>query len=273
LRVLVTRPAGQAQRLCGLLEAAGHECVRLPTIEIQPAADPYRLEAIADTLEDYDLAVFVSVNAVQMGLEPILDQRDWPEHTQIATVGARSAEALTAYGLSVDLVPEHRFNSEALLALEELEDMSGRNVVIFRGNGGREVLRDTLLERGAEVEYVEVYRRVCPALSPATRRCKTCSPWRAMRTRPRYGKFRWWLSVSARRGWPHSWVLYMRRWLPHMQAMRHCLPQLRKPDAAYFSLSESAAYSNASEKKRVSSRPCFRNSVWPASTMTGGPLM
>ncbi len=164
MRVLVTRPAGQAQRLCGLLKAAGHECVRLPTIEIQPAADPYRLEAIADTLEDYDLAVFVSVNAVQMGLERILDQRDWPEHTQIATVGARSAEALTAYGLSVDLVPEHQFNSEALLALEGLEDMSGREVVIFRGNGGREVLRDTLLERGAEVEYVEAYRRVCPTV-------------------------------------------------------------------------------------------------------------
>lgn len=164
MRVLVTRPAGQAHRLCDLIEAAGHECIRLPTIEIQPAADPYRLDAIADTLEDYDLAVFVSVNAVQMGLERILDQRDWPEHTQIATVGARSAEALTAYGLSVDLVPEHRYNSEALLALEELEDMSGRSVVIFRGNGGREVLCDTLQERGADVEYVEVYRRVCPAV-------------------------------------------------------------------------------------------------------------
>ncbi len=166
MRILVTRPAGQAKRLCKLLEAAGHECLRLPTIEIQPAADPYRLDAIADTLEDYDLAVFVSVNAVQMGLERILDQRDWPEHTQIATIGASSAEALTAYGLSVDLVPEHRFNSEALLALEELEDMSGRNVVIFRGNGGREVLRDTLQERGADVDYVEVYRRVCPAVDP-----------------------------------------------------------------------------------------------------------
>ena len=167
MRVLVTRPAGQAGRLCDRIEAAGHECVRLPTIEIQPASDPYRLEAIADTLEDYDLAVFVSVNAVQMGLERILDQRDWPEQTLIATVGARSAEALTAYGLSVDLVPEHQFNSEALLALEELEDMSGRNVVIFRGNGGREVLRDTLLERGADVAYVEVYRRVCPTADSA----------------------------------------------------------------------------------------------------------
>ena len=120
MRVLVTRPAGQAGRLCDRIEAAGHECVRLPTIEIQPAPDPYRLEAIADTLEDYDLAVFVSVNAVQMGLEHILDQRDWPEQTQIATVGARSAEALTAYGLSVDLVPTKKIIEEARKKYKDL---------------------------------------------------------------------------------------------------------------------------------------------------------
>ena len=123
MRVLVTRPAGQAQRLCGLIEAAGHECVRLPTIEIQPAADPYRLGAIADTLEDYDLAVFVSVNAVQMGLERILDQRDWPEQTRIATVGARSAEALslplTRYGLGTG-VSDCRYASMACASVSGL---------------------------------------------------------------------------------------------------------------------------------------------------------
>jgi len=148
-----------------LLEAAGHEAISLPSIEILEPADNYRLEALADTLEEYDLAVFVSVNAVRMGVEFILNQRDWPESTRIATVGASSAEALLPYGLSVDLMPEHQYNSEALLALDELQDMSGQCVVIFRGNGGREVLRDTLLARGADVDYVEVYQRACPVVN------------------------------------------------------------------------------------------------------------
>jgi len=163
-RILVTRPAGQAARLCRLLEATGYECIQQPAIEILEAADSYRLEAVTDTLEDYDLAIFVSVNAVKTGIEFILNRREWPENTRIATVGASSAEALLPYGLSVDLLPEHQYNSEALLALDELQDMSGQCVVIFRGNGGREVLRETLLARGADVDYVEVYQRKCPVV-------------------------------------------------------------------------------------------------------------
>ena len=166
-RWLVTRPAAQSAHLCSLLEAAGFEAIRLPAIEILDAVNLYELEAVADELDSYDLAVFVSVNAVQKGVEFILDRRDWPEQTAIATVGARSAGALLPYGLSSDHVPEHQFNSEALLALEELQDMSGQRVVIFRGNGGREYLHDTLLERGAEVDYIEVYRRACPAADEA----------------------------------------------------------------------------------------------------------
>jgi len=161
-RLLVTRPAAQSARLCNLLEADGFEAIRLPAIEILDPLSLYELEAVSDELDSYHLAVFVSVNAVQKGVEFILDRRDWPEDTAIATVGARSAEALLPYGLSTDYVPEHQFNSEALLALEELQDMSGQRVVIFRGNGGREYLHDTLLERGAEVDYVEAYRRACP---------------------------------------------------------------------------------------------------------------
>jgi uroporphyrinogen-III synthase len=162
LRVLVTRPADQARRLCKAIDAGGGEAYCLPAIEIRDPVDSYHLEAVVDALATYDLGIFISVNAVTRGLDYIMDRGDWPANVSIATVGASSAEALAAYGLTADLVPEHVFNSEALLELDELQDMSGQRVVIFRGNGGRELLRDTLLARGAEVDYVEVYRRVCP---------------------------------------------------------------------------------------------------------------
>ena len=168
LRVLVTRPAGQAENLHGLITAAGGRPVRLPAIEIHDTLDTHRLQEALTQLERYDLAVFISVNAVEKTMEYCRFLSCWPETVKIATVGARSAGALAAYGLSVDLVPEHRFNSEALLALPELQDMTGRRVVIFRGNGGRDKLRDTLTGRGAVVEYVEVYRRVCPDVDPGS---------------------------------------------------------------------------------------------------------
>lgn len=161
-RVLVTRPAGQADGLCYLAEAAGYEAVKLPAIEIRGPEDPAALQALIGTLHTYDLAVFISVNAVVRGLDYILARRDWPAHVKIATIGASSAAALRKYGLAPDLVPAHRFNSEALLALEELQDMHGRRVVILRGNGGREHLHDILRARGALVDYVAVYRRACP---------------------------------------------------------------------------------------------------------------
>jgi uroporphyrinogen-III synthase len=164
LRVLVTRPAGQAEHLCRLIEAAGGTAVRLPAIEILDPVDMTRLEAVTASLSSYDLAVFVSVNAVRKGLDFIMARGAWPEHVKIASVGARSAQALEAYGLAVDLVPQHQFNSEALLALDELQDMSGQRVVIFRGNGGREHLFETLTARGAAVEYAEAYRRACPVV-------------------------------------------------------------------------------------------------------------
>lgn len=168
LRVLVTRPADQAEPLCRLIIEAGGEALSLPTLEIRDPdpRDADRLITVIKALQDYDLAVFISVNAVIRGLELIQARRTWPATVKIATVGASSARALAHYGLAVDLVPAHQFNSEALLALEELQEMHGKRVVIFRGNGGRDVLRDILIKRGAVVEYVEVYRRVCPVIDP-----------------------------------------------------------------------------------------------------------
>jgi uroporphyrinogen-III synthase len=160
--VLVTRPAGQAGGLCERITALGHEPIHLPAIEIAEPEDGAVLDAFVKRMDHCDLVVLVSANAVHMGLAKILQQRDWPQHTQLAAVGPTSTAAVAALGLRVDHVPEHEFSSEGLLALPALQDMQGKQVAILRGNGGRNALSEALAARGAQVEYVEVYRRVCP---------------------------------------------------------------------------------------------------------------
>jgi uroporphyrinogen-III synthase len=167
-RVLVTRPAGQAQGLCERLDRAGFEAIHLPALLITGSADDSALAALIPALEQYQLAVFVSINAVRHGLERLLQQRSWPAQTAIATVGASTSAAVEALGLTVSHVPEQEFSSEGLLALPALRDMTGQRVVILRGNGGRDTLYTELGARGAQVEYVEVYRRSCPEDGSAT---------------------------------------------------------------------------------------------------------
>jgi uroporphyrinogen-III synthase len=157
--VLVTRPAAQADGLCGLIEAAQGRPIRLPTIEIAPASDPQlALELLS---QSWDLAYFVSPNAVEQAVALVSDGT-WPRVARIAAVGRATASALVAAGRAPDLMPEQRYDSETLLAMPELADMRGQRVLIVRGDGGRPLLGDTLRQRGAEVCYAEVYRRMRP---------------------------------------------------------------------------------------------------------------
>ena len=159
-RVLVTRAEHQAVNLCRLIVEAGGSPVRFPVLEIAEPADPLQLAALKTRLRSYDLAVFISPNAVECTLRALPE--GLPGSLQLASVGQASSEALRAAGYSVQLAPEERYDSEALLALPELAVMEGRRVVIFRGDGGRPLLGETLRQRGAVVDYVEVYRRVRP---------------------------------------------------------------------------------------------------------------
>lgn len=163
--VLVTRPTQQADPLCALIEAAGGRALRLPVMDIRPAADPTAVQAGLARLADYDLAIFISANAVQYTLGA-LAPRAWPDTVKIAAIGAATARALATRGLSVDIAPARDFTSEALLALTEFQSVHDRRILILRGAGGRETLRDSLNARGARVDYLEVYRRDTAVTDP-----------------------------------------------------------------------------------------------------------
>jgi uroporphyrinogen-III synthase len=163
--VVVTRPAHQAKPLMDLIAAAGGRPIAFPTIEIADTADAAALDRILDRLGDYDLAVFISPNAVRQALQR-LDTRGtrWPATLKLAAVGAGTARELESRGHRVDIAPQENFRSESLLTAPALQHMTGKQVVIFRGVGGRTLLADTLRERGATVNYAECYRRLRPAI-------------------------------------------------------------------------------------------------------------
>lgn len=161
-RVLVTRPRDQAENLARLIEARGGEAIRFPVIEIAEPQDTQALLAVIGRLKDFALAIFISPNAVNRAMNLILARGGLPPALRVACVGRGSARELKHFGIEDVIVPQGRFDSEALLELPELQQVAGKRIVIFRGEGGRELLGDTLKARGAEIEYAECYRRVRP---------------------------------------------------------------------------------------------------------------
>ena len=164
LGVLVTRPAHQADSLCRLIERYGGVAIRCPALLISEPQDWPPALAIFDRLAEVDLAVFTSANAVDRALLPIRERGGLPPRLEIAAIGKATAQALARYGVAHCLQPEAGFNSEALLALPLLQKVGGQTVVIVRGEGGRELLAETLTARGATVIYAEVYRRERPTM-------------------------------------------------------------------------------------------------------------
>jgi uroporphyrinogen-III synthase len=166
--ILITRPVSQASTLIEAIEAAGGTAIDFPAVEIAPPEDSRALGRQIGRLREFDLLIFVSPTTVEQAW-PLICARhgDWPHGFALAAVGPGSAKRLKHFGAKHVLAPEDGAGSEALLAMPGLESVTGKRILILRGEGGRETLRDTLGQRGATVEYAECYRRMRPSLDPA----------------------------------------------------------------------------------------------------------
>ncbi|UCV27981.1 uroporphyrinogen-III synthase [Ferribacterium limneticum] len=175
--IVVTRPQAQAAPLAEAIAAAGGKPLIFPLLEISPATDPQPLIEAVARLADYALAIFISPNAVDYALPAILARGPWPETLIPAAVGQGTVKVLATHGINGCVAPTERFDSEALLELPALaaERVKGQRIAIFRGDGGRELLADTLRERGATVDCVTCYRRSGPSDGVAP----LMSAWRA----------------------------------------------------------------------------------------------
>lgn len=165
-KILVTRPAHQAEKLCHLIRENNGEPICLPTIEIVPLnLEKFEIE---QALTNTDWFIFTSTNAVRCycSLLDNVKMCELKKKTCFA-IGQATAKALISEGLNVDLTPSDGYNSEALLNLLTLRDVSQRTISIIRGENGRETLSETLKKRGAKVSYQNVYKREIPKIDCA----------------------------------------------------------------------------------------------------------
>jgi uroporphyrinogen III methyltransferase / synthase len=154
---LLLRPEGKCQQSCERFAAAGIPVVGLPLLRIQPLAE--QLEQLTEkllALPAQSKVIFISTSAVKLALQAMED-KSWPSQLSYFAVGNSSAELLRQAGLAVQ-VPEQQ-DSEGLLALAELQAVNGLPVLLVKGEGGRELLAQSLTERGAKLTTLSIYRR------------------------------------------------------------------------------------------------------------------
>ena len=168
--VLLTRPAGQADKLAAAIQSLGGRVTQLPLLAIEPITERAAVERLKTsimTLDNYDAAIFISTNAATLGLEWI--ENYWPQlpvGLEAYAVGPGTAEILRQLPWPVQC-SDVGVTSEHLLALPGLRNVAGKRIALFRGQGGRELLAETLRERGARVDYLEIYQRRVPEYTRA----------------------------------------------------------------------------------------------------------
>ncbi len=166
--ILITRPSGREVHLRNLIETQGGHVIHYPAFSIQPppALDVEQLQRLSAQLQSFTMAIFISPTAVEQSLIyfPVL-----PEHFSIVSIGSKTTEALEQQQIHVDIEAEDH-DTESLLNSPafQMPNIQGQRILIFRGNGGRTLLGDTLTKRNAQVRYVETYRREIPSHPPLT---------------------------------------------------------------------------------------------------------
>lgn len=167
LNVAITRPAEQAQSLCDAVNSHGGIAIGFPLIAVTALQDYQAFDQQITQLQYTDWAIFISTNAVDFAMPRLLknlakNHGTLPENLKFAAIGPQTAGALKQFGVHMVLVPQVRYDSETLLALPEMQDVAGKTFAIFRGVGGRELMAETLKDRGASVYFAECYQRVNP---------------------------------------------------------------------------------------------------------------
>jgi uroporphyrinogen III methyltransferase/synthase len=164
-KILVTRAREQASDLSERVRDLGGIPIEFPTIEVIPPESWADADHCAAQMAVYDWVIFTSANGVKFFLERIFalghDIRDL-KGPRICAIGPKTAEALDALKVKVDLVPSE-YRAESIFEGLKKEDLKGKRLLIPRARLARDVLPQELRKTGASVDVVEVYQTIRPA--------------------------------------------------------------------------------------------------------------
>ncbi len=149
MNVLLTRPFLQVEELQSMVAKSGNKPLLFPTLKLNS------IDAKSEK-NHYDAVIFISANAVEYGLNFFKTIG----YHQVFAVGSATARKLSENDIKIDDFPRENASSEALLALDSVTQLHHKTILIFRGRGGRETLKQGLIKQDNQVEYIEVYERV-----------------------------------------------------------------------------------------------------------------
>ncbi|MGX9462011.1 uroporphyrinogen-III synthase [Shewanella sp. A14] len=169
MKVLLTRPSGRNQAMEEQLSLRGVAYFVTPLLSVVETTE----QLTPSVLDNTDNLLFISTNAVDFAAQKL--QRQFPTHCRYFAVGQATADTLAQYNINAYTSPELSQDSEGLLSLPQLQHIDKQSFIIIRGIGGRETLAEQLTERGAHVNYWQVYQRTTPTFD----RHDICQQWKS----------------------------------------------------------------------------------------------
>ncbi|CUS47887.1 MAG: uroporphyrinogen-III synthase HemD [Idiomarinaceae bacterium HL-53] len=159
--VLLVRAESENQPLALMLGERGFNVFSHSLVDIEAVPhDENELNELASA--HWHGIIVVSPNATRFFQRALKAHTlTWPRaQKHYFTVGPGTAKALQAEIKEAITWPAANYDSEALLALSDLQQVQDEKWLIITGKNGRRQVESTLRERGAKVSVIEIYQRV-----------------------------------------------------------------------------------------------------------------
>ena len=160
IALISTRPQETNVQLSEKLKNSEIKLLSFPLTEIHPLNNYQIFDGVIKNIKTYQHIIFISTNAVYFFLERVKKlSLQIPKNLKFSSIGP-TTKLLLQKKLSVDVhFPIKTFDSEHLLKEKIYNNVEGQKILIIRGEGGRETLKNALEEKGAIVNYGECYVR------------------------------------------------------------------------------------------------------------------